>query len=174
MRTMLAGVIILTLGAFWPAHDGMAQADDLASRAAQIVTQLSKHDFAAAEADFDSTMKAALAGEKLSEAWNGLQGQVGQYKGQKSTRAEEYAGYRLIVILAGMGAIAGIFGMSEAGAAIGGSEAGGWQSTHSSLSSTEWHSAHTRSWGLGGLGCGLSGWQVLQANPISAWSGWSM
>ena len=100
MRTMLAGVIILTLGAFWPAHDGMAQADDLASRAAQIVTQLSKHDFAAAEADFDSTMKAALAGEKLSEAWNGLQGQVGQYKGQKSTRAEEYAGYRLIVVTA--------------------------------------------------------------------------
>ncbi|OGC92722.1 MAG: hypothetical protein A2W25_06910 [candidate division Zixibacteria bacterium RBG_16_53_22] len=78
----------------------MAQADDLASRAAQIVTQLSKHDFAAAEADFDSTMKAALAGEKLSEAWNGLQGQVGQYKGQKSTRAEEYAGYRLIVVTA--------------------------------------------------------------------------
>jgi len=100
MRTVLAGLIILTFMAIWPRHNSMAQADGLAERAAQIVTQLSDHDLSAASADFDSTMKAALAGEKLAEAWNGLLGQVGQYKGQKSRRAEEYAGYRLIVVTA--------------------------------------------------------------------------
>jgi hypothetical protein len=92
--------MILALTSLAYSQDNQAQPSDLIDRAGQIVTRLSQRDFVSASSDFDSVMTVSLPAEKLAEAWGGLTAQVGQYKGIKSKRAEEYAGYKLVVVTA--------------------------------------------------------------------------
>ena len=64
----------------------------------QFVTLLDKGDFAAAEAMFDATMKAALPEDKLRATWQGVLQQVGPFQKQLRTRVTDQAGYKIVLV----------------------------------------------------------------------------
>ena len=76
-----------------------AQAQDEDIKAARTFTEsLAKKDFAAAEAQFNDTMKAAMPHGKLEEAWSAIEQQAGAFKQQGKVRAEKRGAYTLVFI----------------------------------------------------------------------------
>lgn len=67
--------------------------------AKEIVTALSKGDYAKAGAHFDATMKKALPEEKVKSTWQQLQSQVGKFKSQGAVRTEKIQGYDAVYVL---------------------------------------------------------------------------
>ncbi len=71
---------------------------DLEARALAMVENLNKGDYAAASAEFDDKMLAALPGNKLQETWEGLLAQTGAFQNITGTYSEEAGGYKLIFV----------------------------------------------------------------------------
>jgi len=72
--------------------------DDFITVAQHFTDLLVKKDFAAAEALFDDTMKAAMPQVKLEETWNAVLSQVGAFKQQLKTRTEKRAAYVMVFV----------------------------------------------------------------------------
>jgi uncharacterized protein len=66
--------------------------------AQQFVESLAKGDFAAAEAQFDPTMKGALSGDKLRDTWQAVVKQVGPFQKQLLARTDRQAGYKIVTV----------------------------------------------------------------------------
>jgi dienelactone hydrolase len=98
MRPLIICISLLALFSSSPEQDNPKISTDLVNRARQIVAQLTVEDFAAASADFDSTMAAALSPEKLAEAWKGIKAQLGPIVKEVGARMDEQAGYRIITL----------------------------------------------------------------------------
>jgi uncharacterized protein len=64
----------------------------------EFVELLAKQDFAAAEARYDATMKAALPEAKLRETWKAIQGQAGPFQKQVRARTEKVQGYDVVLV----------------------------------------------------------------------------
>ncbi|MDO8588857.1 MAG: DUF3887 domain-containing protein [Armatimonadota bacterium] len=71
---------------------------DIASVARELVESLVREDFAAVAQDFDSEMAAALAPEKLKEAWDLTTGQFGPFVKQIDTRIERYWKFTAVIV----------------------------------------------------------------------------
>ena len=67
--------------------------DEISVAGGQFFGLLVKHDFPAAEEQFDSTMKAALPEAKLQELWQTLLKQAGEFDRQQGTRVEATGAY---------------------------------------------------------------------------------
>ena len=63
-----------------------------------FVELLVKKDFAAAVAQFDDTMKAALPQAKLEETWNTIQAQAGAFQEQGKARTEKRGALTIVII----------------------------------------------------------------------------
>ncbi len=87
----LATVVTIIAGlALFPVP---AQSADVPAAGKEFVELLAKHDFAAAVARYDATMKAALPEEKLRETWLMVQNQAGRFQKQVRVRTEKIQGY---------------------------------------------------------------------------------
>ena len=76
-----------------------ANADsDIAAAGTHFVDLLIKEDFAAAVAQFDTTMKAALPEPKLRDVWQSVQQQFGPFQKQLGTRLEEKDAYKIAFV----------------------------------------------------------------------------
>jgi hypothetical protein len=71
---------------------------DLAVAGGQFVNLLAKEDFAAAVAQFDSTMTKGLPEARLRATWQDTVKQFGPYKKQIRTRTREQAGYHVVLV----------------------------------------------------------------------------
>jgi hypothetical protein len=71
------------------------QPDALAEK---LVDLLAKEDFAAAVAQFDTAMKAALPESRLRETWQSLLKQVGPFKQRLNSRALKFGGYDVVLV----------------------------------------------------------------------------
>jgi dienelactone hydrolase len=72
--------------------------DDVVNAARSFTELLSKKDFAAAEAQFDDTMKTAMPHGKLEETWTTLLSQAGEFKQQGKARTENRGAYTIVFI----------------------------------------------------------------------------
>lgn len=72
--------------------------NELTASATRFVDLLMEQDFAAAVAQFDSAMKAALPQAKLQEHWRALLKDSGAFKEQLGTRTESRGGYRIVFV----------------------------------------------------------------------------
>ncbi|HEY6804617.1 MAG TPA: alpha/beta fold hydrolase [Pyrinomonadaceae bacterium] len=72
--------------------------DDVVSAARSFTDLLAKKDFAAAEAQFDDTMKTAMPHGKLEETWTTLLSQAGEFKQQGKARTENRGAYTIVFI----------------------------------------------------------------------------
>lgn len=70
----------------------------LIDKAKAFVSLLAQGNFAAATADFDSTMKAVMPAEKLNETWKTVTAQVGQFREQAGVRTEKMAQYDIVYV----------------------------------------------------------------------------
>lgn len=71
---------------------------NLEPKALALVENLNKGDYAAASAEFDDKMLAALPGNKLQETWEGLLAQTGAFQNITGTYSQEASGYQLIFV----------------------------------------------------------------------------
>ena len=71
---------------------------ELEKAARGFVDILAKEDFNGATADFDSTMKAAMPPDKLSDAWKSLIGEVGPFKKQGEAHIQKVRQYDVVAI----------------------------------------------------------------------------
>ncbi len=72
---------------------------ELIASAKAFVDLLTKKDFAAAVAQFDDAMKAAMPQPKLEETWNAVLAQAGAFKQQQGkARTEERGAYTIVII----------------------------------------------------------------------------
>ena len=63
-----------------------------------LVTQLSKGNFAAAEADFNDKMKQALPAAKLKAVWVQITGQAGAFQKTGETKTLNYQGNPIVLV----------------------------------------------------------------------------
>jgi uncharacterized protein len=73
-------------------------ADDLVPAANNFVDLLVQKNFAAAVAQYDDTMKAALPQAKLEEVWTTVQLQAGAYKSRGKTRTQKQGNYSIVFV----------------------------------------------------------------------------
>ncbi|MBW7865171.1 MAG: DUF3887 domain-containing protein [Candidatus Hydrogenedentes bacterium] len=66
--------------------------------ATELVSALSRGDFAAATAHFDGTMKAAMGPEKFRQVWADLGGELGAFKGQTGTKTGKKMGIDVVYV----------------------------------------------------------------------------
>jgi dienelactone hydrolase len=71
--------------------------DKLIAQAHSLIDQLSKEDFAGAEANFDQTMSTQLPAAKLAEVWGQLTAQYGAFKSQGNVQTGAQQGYVIVV-----------------------------------------------------------------------------
>ncbi|HEY6253939.1 MAG TPA: DUF3887 domain-containing protein [Candidatus Angelobacter sp.] len=91
LRALAAVLIVTTVAAF-------AAQQDLPWRARTLVAELAAREFDRVEAQFDSTMHSLLPEKKLSETWDGVIAQAGEFNSILGTRPEELQGYRIVVV----------------------------------------------------------------------------
>ena len=75
-----------------------AASDDFEAKARLFLTRLTQSNWAGAVADFDETMLKVSGPEKCAEMWRVLQGQLGAFRKQTSTRREKMGVYDIIYI----------------------------------------------------------------------------
>jgi uncharacterized protein len=71
---------------------------DQAEPGRRFMELLVKGDFAAAEAQFDATMKGALPEDKLRDTWQTVVQQVGPFQKQLRVRTDRQAGYKVVAV----------------------------------------------------------------------------
>jgi len=76
----------------------LSQSPDLPAAARGLVALLAQEDFAAAVAQFDDTMKAAVPEAKLREIWSALQGQAGSFRRVADVREEQQGVYSVVFV----------------------------------------------------------------------------
>lgn len=81
-----------------PAAQPVDQSTELSAAGAGFVDLLAKKDYAAAENQFDPTMKSAMPEASLRAAWEGLLLQAGPYQKQLRKRVEKQAGYDVVLV----------------------------------------------------------------------------
>ena len=72
--------------------------DRLTTDAKNFVDLLVKKDFAAAVKTFDATMAKALPQDKLSQAWEQILSQLGEFQNQVATRTEQVQQYDIVYV----------------------------------------------------------------------------
>jgi fermentation-respiration switch protein FrsA (DUF1100 family) len=75
-----------------------APADEIISRAKQLVEAFVKQDFSSASKDFDATMKKVLPVEKQREVYRSLIANAGAFIRQVSTRTEKQQQYDIVFV----------------------------------------------------------------------------
>jgi dienelactone hydrolase len=89
MRLVRALLPLLMLGSALLADDQKPAPRDLQASAQQFVNTLAREDFAAAESQFDATMKTDLPEDKLRSAWQDVLRQVGKFQKITGVRVEK-------------------------------------------------------------------------------------
>lgn len=87
---------LLALSSLVSAQDYAGQ--DYVGAAKHFVTELSQRHFDDASKQFDGDMARALPPKTLEETWNGLLGQVGDFKQIITTRIQEMQGYQVVFV----------------------------------------------------------------------------
>src|SRR5215469_9279963 len=91
LRAVIAVVMLATAVA-------CAQTVNLQSQARTLVTELAAREYNKVEAQFDSTMHSVLPERKLSEAWDGVLAQAGDFKSIVQIRQEEQQDYQIVFV----------------------------------------------------------------------------
>jgi pimeloyl-ACP methyl ester carboxylesterase len=72
--------------------------EDLQSQARKLITSMAAHEYSAVEAQFDSTMHSVLPEQKLSQVWDTLITQNGDFESITTTRQQERQGYQIVFV----------------------------------------------------------------------------
>ncbi len=83
---------------FLPVQSSTSPFDTLIPLAKTFVDQMAQGDFAAATANFDTTMKTAMPEAKLKETWQQLVAQVGAFQQQTGTYTTEQLSYKIVFV----------------------------------------------------------------------------
>lgn len=98
LSTLAIILILPVLAASCSSQAAPFPAEQAEPRALALVENLIRGDYAAARADFDATMKAALPENRLKEIWEALPAQTGPFKEIAGTRSAVTDQYRLIFV----------------------------------------------------------------------------
>ncbi len=98
IASLLVGEILSLTVLHYGSQSLHAQTLDTSTRGGELVTLLSKGEYAGVEKMFDEKMAAALPAEKLEEVWQSLITQVGPFRMQGTIRKAKIMGYDVVYV----------------------------------------------------------------------------